>query len=187
MSFLSACQRDQFPILPPNVTYVPLGADVTVTLTHVNLNPNNLQVRRTNANDSLQCTTNPMCTLDVDSGMFTLHDFQSSYNGTYLFDYVIAFPRSCFVYFDIIEAGKFKLYILHSCSKLIDSLHMSLVLWWLVTISFEWYICCIVYVYVVGRLVGHADMVCPVMYIILRGISAYLLLQALYTELCHCV
>ena len=130
--FPSECQRDQFPILPPNVTYVPLGADVTVTITHVNLNPNNLQVRRANANQALQCTTNPMCTLDVDSGMFTLHNFQSSYNGTYLFDYLIAFPRSCIVYFDIIEAGKFKLYILHSCSKLIDSLHMSLVLWWLV-------------------------------------------------------
>ena len=126
--FLSVCQRDQFPILPPNITYVLLGADVTVTLTHVNLFPNNLQVLRANANVALQCTTNPMCTLDVDSGMFTLHDFESSYNGTYLFDYLIAFPRSCVVYFDIIEASKFKLYILHSCSKLIDSLYMSLVL-----------------------------------------------------------
>ena len=37
-----------------------------------------------------------------------------------------------------------------------------------------------------GRLVGHADVVCPGMEIILCGISAYLLLQVLYTELCHC-
>ena len=128
LSFLSECQRDRFTNLPPNVTYVPLGSDVTVTCTNPDLIANNLIVQRLNPNENLQCSSNPMCTLDVDSGMFTLHNFQSSYNGTYQFDYLIIFPRACRVNFDIIEAGKFKLYILHLCSKLIDSLHMSLVL-----------------------------------------------------------
>ena len=127
LSFLSECQRDRFTNLPPNVTYVPLGGNVTVTCTNPDLNPNNLIVRRLNPNENLQCTSNPMCTLDVDSGMFTLHNFQSSYNGTYQFDYIIIFPRTCRVNFDIIEAGKFKLYILHLCSWLPTYVSSSLI------------------------------------------------------------
>ena len=124
----SECQRDQFDSLPPNITYVPLGGDVNITCTHTTIPRNNLQVRRLPSTDVIQCTSNPMCTLDVDSGIFTLHNFQSNYNGTYQFDFFVEGFHRCYVNFDVIEAGKIKLYILHLCSKFIDSLLMYLVL-----------------------------------------------------------
>ena len=125
---ISECQPDQFFSLPPNITYVPLDGDVTVTCKHKTIPLNNLQIRKLPSGSVLECLNIPMCTLDVDSGMFTLHNFQSSYNGTYQFDYIVMLGQNCHVNFDIIEAGKFKLYILHFCSKLIDSLLMYLVL-----------------------------------------------------------
>ena len=110
-SELPDCNESNYTDIPDFVNYVVVGSDVTVTCKHAFLTTihiQNLTGQPPNCESSfntLNCNMQPHCTLDTDSGEFTITNFQRVYNGTYRCRYSKGLSYQCYVNFQLIAAG----------------------------------------------------------------------------------
>ena len=111
-SALPECNESSYTDIPDFVNYVAIGSNITVTCKHASLTTIHIQNLtghppncESSSNTLLNCNMRPYCTLDIDSGEFTITNFQRVYNGTYRCRYSKGLNDQCYVNFQLIAVG----------------------------------------------------------------------------------